>query len=149
MGADLILSKLELAPGAEPDWEAAEKHLADLTDAQCCFDYLEVEQGDFDPGDWNESPGQWRTRLEVALEGVISAYAGHRRDAVAIGLHGGGTLLVGGELSWGDLPDESFVNAAGRFAACGMAKAAGFLDCPDAIAKEEAERLLKEGLEGE
>jgi len=149
MGADLILSSLELAPGTEPDWEAAEKHLADLTDAQCCFDYLEVEQGDFDPAAWRESPGKWRAELAESLDNLVSAYAGHRRDAVAIELHGGGTLLVGGELSWGDLPDESFVNAASRFSACGMAKAAGFLGCSNAITKEEAEKLLKEGLENE
>ena len=125
MGADLILTGLELVPGRQPDWDAGEKWIEGLGDSELIEVaeqlYWDYEVDAHDNLDRESIQKQLRAML-VELQSVVDA---PRRDTARIDWYGGLTLILSGGMSHGDSPTDSF-DVLGDSENIGLAKACGF-----------------------
>jgi hypothetical protein len=152
VGADLILSMTEIKRGRQPDWGAAQDHLAKLSTHDCYRIIEEVQQygyeiptqeeidqlrkKDAEGGDLTNDEQNLlgllddlgddpKGRLQSALDSCKSGWEGGLRMMSRMRGHYT-DILIGGGVSWGDSIDEC--TDIQYFVASGCAKAAGFLD---------------------
>ena len=133
MGADLMVTAVEIPHGREPDWGAANRHLEGLSDREVVEVVLLVEHGedldeDITPTENAEQYGvtvaSARERLDTALTECEEGWCGGRRGMTLLSLVAN-AVLVAADQTWGDPVPE--IDHLVMFVESGMAKAAGFL----------------------
>lgn len=131
MGAEFICGVLETEKGAQPDFEAARRHLQAMSVEQLCQAFIEASG--LSPTDF-EAEHIYSSDAEMAVDArsefgdsiALVERAWNRELRVWARFDGAKTtMLVTGEHSWGD-PCEG-IEVMSRFVESGCAKAAGFL----------------------
>jgi len=122
MGADLIVTALEIERGKQPDFDAARRHLEGMSEKDCLNAYMDTVSID-DPSDVNEEVNP-RVFLETAFRDVRDGWSGELRGMTTLALSKT-YVLIAGDMSWGDMPEGC--DAISAFYQSGMAKAAGFI----------------------
>ncbi|MBP1774879.1 MAG: hypothetical protein H6Q86_885 [candidate division NC10 bacterium] len=109
MGADLIVGMLEMAKGKEPDWNAAEVVIDQLSYDKSAEIIENLGWTPARPGDsgWDEALSAFKARMYVALDALKCMWGNGHRCGVVRGCSGGKVLVFGG-LSWGDDPFEGY-----------------------------------------
>lgn len=129
MGADLLISMVEIEKKKKPNFAKARTTLQKITD-DAALKALEWATGCNDA-----EPQEARERIGKALEAVEAGWNGHLRLMVKVcGL--ATDMLIAGGVSWGDSVEEC--EDISLFAESGLARAAGFLTEPVKIVKPRA-----------
>lgn len=133
MGADLIVSAVEIERGKEPLWGAAEEHLKGMIPRDVVGCVLLIEQGEIIEDDISLEDVEYeydvtedgaRKRLELALTECREGWLGERRGIVSMSLVAN-AVLIAADRSFGDPVED--VDSLSLFVDSGMAKAAGFI----------------------
>jgi hypothetical protein len=123
VGADLIVSLIEIEKDKEPDWSKARSELAKLTEDEAadavanakCVSLSELE---------SEDSGPFLPQVQQAFEEVYAGWIGHHRFFTR--LDGAKTnMLITGDRTWGDPVDEC--ESLALFVESGLANVAGFI----------------------
>ena len=126
MGADLLISLVEIEKKKKPNFKKAGTTLQKISD-KAALDALE-----WATGCETADPKEARARIEKALESVVAGWSGNLRQMVKVcGL--ATDMLIAGGVSWGDSVEEC--EDIALFVEAGLARAAGFLTEPVKIVK--------------
>jgi hypothetical protein len=124
MGADFLVSVLEIEKGVEPNLVHAGDFIQSLTSAQLLTLGKKLEDNGL-IGDDFDADGV-RERLLRAHATVCDSWAGALRSTAVLTL-AHTRILVAGNMSWGDPVEEC--DDFSVYALCGAGHVAGFLEC--------------------
>lgn len=128
MGSELISAVIEIAKDVEPNWLAAEQHIANLNDVDAANLYSDIlqlgdeyQQEDLDEDDLVAKDA--RESFMTALDSCKAGWENKHRFLNKMRLKDSVILLAAGE-TWGD--NVETCDTICLFDGCGAAQAAGF-----------------------
>lgn len=123
MGADLIINYLAMPADCEPNWDAARRRLAEMTDDDIVRTCRESLDKDVEGIEDIWLPG-YMTDVRDIVDEVEDMWENGRHDTAMFTV-GGIDIMVTGEMSWGDCSDS--VRALEIFQCLGLDGVAGFI----------------------